>query len=68
MTTYCQEAWPLGVALARDLTFEPIVGFGSVIYQNGVVFEALLIGHIPNWLTKLYNILQSYKTNFCQEA
>ena len=68
MTNFCQEAWSLGVSLAKELTFEPMVGFWSVIGQNGVVFEALLIGHVPSSLCILYDVLRHNMTNFCQEA
>ena len=68
MTNFCQEAWSLGVSLAKDLTFELMVGFWSVIGQNGVVFETLLIGHVPSLLATLYEVLRRNMTNFCQEA
>ena len=50
ITIFGQEAWSLWLSLAKELTFEPTVGFLSVICQNGVVLEALLIGHVPSCL------------------
>ena len=65
-TNFCQEAWSLGVSLAKELTFGKIIGFWSVIGQNGVVFEALLIWHVPSCLYTFYNLLQCNIANFCQ--
>ena len=68
ITNFCQETWSLGVSLAKELTFEPMIGFWSVVSQNGVVFEALLIWHVSSCQFTLYNVLWRNITNFCQEA